>query len=69
VPDERRGEAVKAWVVLRPGQTVTEAELRTYCKETLAPYKVPTTVVFQTDLPKSMIGKVLRRVLREQPVT
>jgi long-chain acyl-CoA synthetase len=66
VPDEKRGEAVRAWVVLRIGQQVTEAELRAFCKESLAPYKVPTTITFQPDLPKTLVGKVLRRALREQ---
>jgi long-chain acyl-CoA synthetase len=65
VPDDVKGEAVKAWVVLRPGQSVTELELRTFCREQLAPYKVPSTIEFRTELPKTMIGKVLRRALRE----
>ncbi|MDR1989082.1 MAG: long-chain fatty acid--CoA ligase [Acidobacteriaceae bacterium] len=65
VPDERRGEAVKAWVVLRAGQTATEAELRAFCRESLAPYKVPVAIAFRPDLPKTLIGKVLRRALRE----
>jgi len=53
----------KAWVVLRPGQTVTSDELRAYCREKLAPYKVPTAFAFRKDLPKTMVGKVLRRAL------
>jgi long-chain acyl-CoA synthetase len=65
VPDATKGEAVKAWVVLRAGQTATETELRTFCREKLAPYKVPSRVEFRTELPKTMVGKVLRRVLRE----
>jgi len=64
VPDEAKGEAVRAWVILRPGHTATEAELRAFCREQLAPYKVPSRVEFRTDLPKTMIGKVLRRALR-----
>jgi len=64
VPEEARGEAVMAWVVLRPAQRATEDELREFCRERLAPYKVPTRIEFRTDLPKSMVGKVLRRVLR-----
>ena len=51
--------------MLRAGQTVSEADLRTFCREKLAPYKVPATVEFRADLPKTMVGKVLRRVLRE----
>ena len=65
VPDETKGEAVHAWVVLRAGQTVSEAELRAYCRETLAPYKIPTRIEFRADLPKTMVGKVLRRALRD----
>ena len=65
VPDAIKGEAVRAWVVLRAGQTVSEADLRTFCREKLAPYKVPAKIEFRADLPKTMVGKVLRRVLRE----
>jgi long-chain acyl-CoA synthetase len=65
VPDDMKGEAVKAWVVLRPGQNTTEADLRAFCRERLAPYKVPSSVEFRSDLPKTMVGKVLRRALRE----
>jgi long-chain acyl-CoA synthetase len=65
VPDAAKGEAVKAWVVLRTGQTVSEPELRAFCREKLAPYKVPSTIEFRTELPKTMVGKVLRRMLRE----
>jgi len=65
VEDARQGEAVKAWVVLRVGQQANEAELRAYCRERLAAYKVPSTIAFRSDLPKTMVGKVLRRSLRE----
>jgi long-chain acyl-CoA synthetase len=63
VPDAVKGEVAKAWVVLKPGQAATELDIRTYCRERLAPYKVPARVEFRTDLPKTMIGKVLRRAL------
>ena len=63
VPDALRGEAVKAWVVCRPGESVTEEELRRHCRAQLAPYKVPSQIEFRTDLPKTMTGKVLRRAL------
>lgn len=63
VLDERRGEIVKAWVVLRPGAAATGDELRAWCKERLAPFKVPAQVAFRGDLPKSLVGKVLRRAL------
>ena len=66
VPDAKRGETVKAFVVLKPGQTATVDEMRAFCKENLAPYKVPSLVEFRSELPKSQIGKVLRRVLVEE---
>jgi long-chain acyl-CoA synthetase len=66
VPDPRRGETVKAFVVLQPGQGATEDEIIEFCKARLAPYKVPKSVEFRTELPKSTIGKVLRRVLRDE---
>jgi long-chain acyl-CoA synthetase len=65
VADDVKGEAVKAWVVLRPGQSATEADLRSFCREKLAPYKVPSRIEFRTELPKTMVGKVLRRALRD----
>lgn len=64
-PDAARGEVAVAFVVPRAGRTPTEAELRDWCKQHLAPFKVPARVVFKTELPKSMIGKVLRRFLTE----
>jgi long-chain acyl-CoA synthetase len=66
VPDPMRGEAVKAWVVLRSGTTVTEDELRRHCKEKLAGYKVPGAIEFRTELPKTLVGKILRRELVRQ---
>lgn len=66
VPDERLGEAVKAWIVLRPGQQVTVEEIRTYCRERLTGYKVPRLVEFRDSLPKTMVGKVLRRELTRE---
>jgi long-chain acyl-CoA synthetase len=65
VEDATKGEVVKAWVVVRAGQSTTEAELRTFCRERLAPYKVPASIVFRKELPKTMVGKVLRRALRD----
>src|SRR5579871_451793 len=59
VPDATKGEVVKAWIVLRPGQTATEHELRAFCRERLAPYKVPAHIEFRHELPKTMVGKVL----------
>ncbi len=63
VIDAYRGETVKAWVVLKPGETATEEEIRDYCKKNMAPFKVPTMVEFRKELPKTMVGKVLRREL------
>ncbi len=60
VPDELKGEQVRAWVVLRPGATATEADLKAFCRQKLAPYKVPSHITFRADLPKTMVGKVLR---------
>jgi long-chain acyl-CoA synthetase len=65
IPDAAKGEAVKAWAVLRSGHAATEEELRAFCREKLAPYKVPSRIEFRTDLPKTMVGKVLRRALRD----
>ena len=63
VPDDVKGEVVKAWVVRRAGTTPSTEELRAYCKQHLAPYKSPVHVEFRESLPKTMAGKVLRRVL------
>jgi long-chain acyl-CoA synthetase len=63
VADAYQGEAVKAWVVLGEGQEITADELREYCRGELAAYKVPKHVEFRSSLPKSMVGKVLRREL------
>lgn len=68
VPDEKRGETVKAFIVLKEGQTATSEEIIAFCRERMAAYKAPRTVEFKTDLPKSLIGKVLRRVLREEEI-
>ncbi len=65
VEDPKRGEVVKAWVVLRAGHTTTEAELRAFCRERLTGYKVPASIEFRSELPKTMVGKVLRRALRD----
>jgi long-chain acyl-CoA synthetase len=63
LPDERRGEMVAAWIVPRPGGALNEDELRSWCREKLAPYKVPVRIEIRKELPKTMIGKVLRRAL------
>ncbi len=66
VPDSYRGEMVKAFVVLRPGEEATTEEIRSFAKERLAAYKVPRAVEFREELPKTLIGKVLRRALVEE---
>ena len=62
-PDAAHGEIAVAFVVMKPGVTATEHDIREFCKKHLAFYKVPAKVVFRKDLPKSLIGKVLRRML------
>ena len=69
IPDVSKGEVPKAWVVLKAGQSATEADLRAYCREKLAPYKVPAKIEFRKDLPKTMVGKVLRRLLVAEDLT
>jgi len=66
IPDPYRGETVKAWVVFKPGETATEEELKAFCKERLAAYKVPTHYEFRSELPKTTVGKILRRELVRQ---
>ncbi len=66
IPDPYRGETVKAWIVLKPGESANEAELKAWCKERLAPYKVPTHYEFRSELPKTTVGKILRRELVRQ---
>jgi long-chain acyl-CoA synthetase len=66
IPDPYRGETVKAWIVLKPGETTTEEEIKAFCKEKLAAYKVPTHYEFRSELPKTTVGKILRRELVRQ---
>jgi len=66
IPDPYRGETVKAYVVLKEGETATEQELIEFCRANLAKYKVPTAVDFRKELPKTLVGKMLRRVLVEE---
>ena len=65
-PSERWGEAVTAFVVLREGASATEQEIIEFCRGRIAAFKVPKAVEFRQELPKTLIGKVLRRVLREE---
>ena len=66
VPDAYRGETVKAFIVLKPGEEATEKEIIEFCKQKLAPYKVPKLVEFRKELPKSAVGKILRKILRDE---
>lgn len=66
IPDARQGEAVKAWIVLAEGKQATEEEIRQWCRERLTAYKVPRYIEFRQSLPKTMVGKILRRVLQEE---
>ncbi|MHB8510742.1 MAG: long-chain-fatty-acid--CoA ligase [Actinomycetota bacterium] len=63
IPDPKSGESVKAFIVLKPGATATAEEIIAFCRERLTPYKVPHHVEFRSELPKTMVGKVLRRQL------
>jgi len=70
IPDEYRGELVKAFVQLKPGETATAEELLTYCREHLTAYKIPRAVELRTEpLPRTNTGKALRRILREEELT
>jgi len=66
IPQELRGERIKAFVVLKDGEQATAAELLAYCRERLAKFKVPKQIEFRKELPKTLVGKVLRRVLVEE---
>lgn len=69
VPDEYRGESVKAFVSLRPGRSVDEAGLIAFCKERMAAYKYPRHIEFLDEIPKTVTGKLLRRELRAREQT
>lgn len=66
IPDDYRGETVKAYVVLKKGATVTEEQLDEFCREHLAPFKVPRHYEFKDELPKTAVGKILRRQLVDE---
>jgi len=68
IPDVYRGETVKAYLILKVGQTATAEEIVSFCKERLAPYKVPKQVEFRAELPKSAVGKLLRRILIDEEI-
>ena len=66
VPHRSRGETLKAYIVPKPGEKLTVSELAAFCRQKLASYKVPRIFEFREELPKSMVGKVLRRALRDE---
>jgi long-chain acyl-CoA synthetase len=66
LPDGNSGEAVAAYIVLKPGQSASIDEIRAYCKEQMTGYKVPKHIAFREALPKTTVGKVLRRALRDE---
>jgi long-chain acyl-CoA synthetase len=66
IPDPIRGEAPKAWIVLEPGAKVTAKAIREWCEASLVYYKVPVEVEFRESLPRTLVGKVLRRELVRQ---
>jgi long-chain acyl-CoA synthetase len=66
IPHSRQGEAVKVFVVLKEGQTATPEELIDFCKTRLAKYKVPEEIEFRVELPKTNVGKILRKELKAE---
>ncbi|MDL2285663.1 long-chain fatty acid--CoA ligase [Desulfovibrio sp. OttesenSCG-928-F07] len=66
IPHKTRGEILKAYIVLKPGETMTRQELIAFCRDKLANYKIPKQVEFRDELPKSMVGKILRRTIRSE---
>jgi long-chain acyl-CoA synthetase len=67
-PDEHSGEVVMA-IVVKSDDSLTEDDIRTYCRESLTSYKVPKSIVFTDELPKTNVGKILRRELRDKYIT
>ncbi|MBN2156832.1 MAG: AMP-binding protein [Candidatus Lokiarchaeota archaeon] len=66
IPDPETGEMVKAWVKVKDGSDLTPESLRAWCKENMTHYKVPGEIEFRDEIPKSMVGKVMRRTLQEE---
>ncbi|MCD6581808.1 MAG: long-chain fatty acid--CoA ligase [Desulfuromusa sp.] len=66
VPDKQGGEMVKAFVRLKPGETATEEEIMEYCKDTMTAYKRPREIEFRENIPTSIVGKIIRRKLKEE---
>ncbi|NLB18667.1 MAG: long-chain fatty acid--CoA ligase [Syntrophomonadaceae bacterium] len=68
IPHEYRGETLKAFIVPKAGETITAEEITEFCRTKLAAYKIPKEVEFRTELPRSSVGKALRRILREEEI-
>jgi long-chain acyl-CoA synthetase len=66
IPDAKRGENVKVFIVLREGETATAEEMITYCEGKLAKYKWPSEIEFRKELPKTNVGKILKKELRSE---
>lgn len=66
IPDPKRGETPKVFVILKQGESMTEQEVKDYCRQSLAPYKVPTHVEFIDELPRTTVGKPMRNALRQR---
>ncbi len=66
IPDPKRGETPKIFVILKPGETMTEDEVKEHCRQSLAPYKVPTHVEFIDELPRTSVGKPMRNALKQK---
>jgi long-chain acyl-CoA synthetase len=66
IADECRGETVKAFLVAKEGETITVEEILGFCRDKLAAYKAPKIIEFRKELPKSAVGKILRKVLRDE---
>jgi long-chain acyl-CoA synthetase len=66
IPQEFLGEEIKAYIVLKEGETATAEEIIQFCRQQLSKFKVPKEVEFRDQLPKTLVGKVLRRVLRDE---
>ena len=69
IPEELRGERIKAFVVLKEGERATTTELLEHCRKRLAKFKIPKQIEFRKELPKTLVGKVLRRVLLAEELT
>jgi len=67
--DDYRGESVRAFVVPRAESNVDSEELRAFCKDRLAAYKVPSLIEFVTEIPRNPAGKILKRILRDRPIS